>query len=75
VLGFSLAGAAAPAPTLRAWQQRMEAQSLSQGLPTLVDALAQARYGRDGKPDAPVVSALTSVLLLWLRSVRPRAKG
>lgn len=75
VLGFSLAGATAPAPTLHAWQERMEAQSLSQGLPTLVDALAQARYGRDAKPDAPVVSALTSVLLMWLRSVRRCAKA
>ena len=65
----SLHARAAPAPTLRSWQQGMARQCESQGLEALVTALERARYGQAAAADLP---ALRQQARTWLRSVRPR---
>lgn len=73
LLAFGPRRGAAPAATLREWQQRMAPHGDAQALAALVQALEQARFGADGV--APDEAALRQRALVCLRRARrvPRA--
>lgn len=65
---YSLHRGAAPAPTLRIWQARMEEQFTSRGLSELLDMLERSRYATTGI-DLELLIQRTKA---WIKSIKPR---
>ena len=76
LLSFSLRGEAAPVPTLRHWQRRMESEATSSGLARLVEALERLRYGRPLESEPPTGEAHAvaddpiGIARAWARTIR-----
>jgi hypothetical protein len=83
LLAFSLQRNARSAPTLRAWQTRMQQQCQSSGLAELVDTLERCRFGAlQGSGEVQETPAantdpmdtLIQLACAWIKSVAPLPK-